>query len=54
MVVVIYGKDYKSTVKVPKLTVQSEYGKYALFALTFSEAPTLHQVTKMLEDKPKL
>ncbi len=37
-----------------KLTVQSEYGKYALFALTFSEAPTLHQVTKMLEDKPKL
>lgn len=30
-----------------KLAVQSQYGEYALFSLTFSVDPTLHQVTKM-------
>lgn len=30
-----------------ELTVQSEYGHYAVFSLTFVEIPTIHQVTKM-------
>lgn len=30
-----------------KLTVQSEYGKFAVFSITFIDNETLHQVTKM-------